>query len=162
MKTKDSKKIYIIIGIIIILSSAIIYNHFIKNDSYAVETSNGNNNIKISNAKAINIYRIIAKNNDESKKDEIETKEEVLEFMTKYKVNEELPKGTIQVIQEGREGIQQISIKKVYENGELVSEEQINAKVTKASVDKIVEIGGANYSSNYKAKVRRYCIFNIR
>ena len=73
--------------------------------------------------------------------------------MTKYKTNNELPKGTIQVIQEGREGLQKISIKKVYENGEVISEEQIDAKVTKASVDKIVEIGGSNYTSNYTVKV---------
>lgn len=73
--------------------------------------------------------------------------------MTKYKTNNKLPKGTIQVIQEGREGLQAITIKKVYENGEIVSEEQLGARVTKASVDKIVEVGGANYSNNYTVKV---------
>lgn len=59
----------------------------------------------------------------------------------------------MQVIQEGREGKQQITIKKTYQNDELIAEEQVSSKVTKASVNKIVEIGTANYSSNYKVKV---------
>ena len=105
-------------------------------------------------------FFIIRNNNDESQKEEIETKEEVLEFMTKYKTNKDLPKGTIQVLQEGREGLQQISLKKTYKYGELVNEEQIGAKITKASIDKIVEIGDANYSSNYQVKVRRHCLCN--
>ena len=34
----------------------------------------------------------------------------------------------------------------------MISEEQVGAKVTKASVNKIVEIGGASWTSNYKVK----------
>ena len=37
--------------------------------------------------------------------------------------------------------------------GQLIKEEQIGATVTKASANKIIEIGGANYTSNYKIKV---------
>lgn len=111
-----------------------------------------NYNTKISQAKKIDINKIIENNTKQVQREEIETREEVLEFLTKYKTNPELPKGTMQVLQEGREGLQQISIKKVYQDGQVVSEEQISAKVTKASVDKIIEIGGANYSSNYKVK----------
>jgi len=153
MKTKEDKKTYIIAIIIIILFSAIIYAYFTKSNAYATETNAENNNVEFSDANEINIYKIIRKNNDKSQKEEIETKEEVLEFMTKYRTNKDLPKGTIQVIQEGREGLQQISLKKTYKYGELIDEEQIGAKVTKASIDKIVEIGDANYSSNYEVKV---------
>lgn len=64
-----------------------------------------------------------------------------------------LPKNTIQVIQEGREGKQEITKKRTYINDEVVSEEQVSIKVTKGSVNKIVEIGTANYTSNYKVKV---------
>ena len=160
MKTKEDKKTYVIAIIVIILFSAILYAYFSQNDAYATETSSENNDVEFSNAKEINIYKIIRNNNDESQKEEIETKEEVLEFMTKYKTNKDLPKGTIQVLQEGREGLQQISLKKTYKYGELVNEEQIGAKITKASIDKIVEIGDANYSSNYQVKVRRHCLCN--
>ena len=62
------------------------------------------------------------------------------------------PKGTIQVIQEGREGTQEITTKKVYENGEVVSEEQVGAKVTKAAVNKIVEIGTGSKKTSYKVQ----------
>ena len=117
----------------------------------------GNNIINketvISKAKKIDINKIIENNTKQAPKEEIETREVVLEYLTKYKTNPELPKGTMQVIQEGREGLQQISIKKIYENGQVVSEQQIGAKVTKASIDKIIEIGGAKYSNNYKIKV---------
>lgn len=107
---------------------------------------------KISNAKMLDINKIIEINTKQVQKEEIETREVVLEFITKYKTNPDLPKGTMQVLQEGREGLQQISVKKIYQDGQVVSEQQISAKVTKASVDKIIEIGGAKYSSNYKVK----------
>ena len=156
MQTKDNKvtiKLYIIIAAIIAVIFALIYFFFIKSNSYATGASVTKNDTKISNAKNIDINKIIEKNTQEVQKEEIETREEVLEFLTKYKTNPELPKGTMQVLQEGREGLQQIMIKKIYQDGQVVAEQQIGAKVTKASVDKIIEIGGANYSSNYKVKV---------
>ena len=64
-----------------------------------------------------------------------------------------LPKNTIQVVQEGREGKQEITKKRIYTNGEVTSEEQVSIKITKGSVDKIEEIGTANYTNNYNAKV---------
>lgn len=64
-----------------------------------------------------------------------------------------LPKNTIQVVQEGREGKQERTKKRIYTNGEVTSEEQVSIKITKGSVDKIVEIGTANYTNNYNAKV---------
>lgn len=163
MKTKENfkhKKLYIILGLIIIFIIATIYAVLTKNNSFAINNEQAENSesvrddIKISNAKIMNIYKIIEKNNNQAQnKEEIESKEEVLEFMTKYRTNTDLPQGTMQVIQEGREGVQKISVKKTYFEGELVSEEQIGATVIKASVDKIVEIGGANYSSKYEIKV---------
>lgn len=153
MKTKDNRKLYIFFAVTIILIIILIIMLIVKNNSYAKEASVDNKDIKISNAKNIDIYEIIKKNSNEENKEEIETKEEVLEFITKYRVNKDLPQDAIQVIQEGREGVQQISVKKTYQEGKLISEEQIDAKVIKASVDKIVEIGGANYKSNYKIKL---------
>lgn len=74
--------------------------------------------------------------------------------MTEYRTNKEIPKGISVVIQEGREGKQEIAIKTTYDKeGQPIKEEQIGATVTKASANKIIEIGGANYTSNYKIKV---------
>ena len=40
-----------------------------------------------------------------------------------------LPKNTIQVVQEGREGKQEITKKRIYTNGEVTSEEQVSIKI---------------------------------
>ena len=111
MKTKENKKIYIFFVFVLIFIAIIFTIIQVKNNSYAKETSIENKNIKISNAKKIDINDIIQNNTIEKEKqdkEEIETTEEVLEFLTKYKTNKDLPKGTMQVIQEGREGIQEI------------------------------------------------------
>ena len=166
MKSKDKIKkkthtkftlkniIYFFVGSIILLYIGLFYNIYIaKNISYAKEINAQTEDIQISNAKPIEIESIIAENTKEQLKEEYETKETQLEYITKYKTNTDLPKGVIQVVQEGREGLQEITIKRTLKNGELVSEEQISAKVTKSSINKIVEIGGGKYTSNYKIKV---------
>lgn len=150
MKTKE--KLYILFLLIIFAISIFIYIIFSKNKTYAKENNTNTSNVRISNAKKVDIYEIIKKNTVEKQEETIETIEEPLEFITKYKTNADLPRGTIQVIQEGREGIQQISIKRIYQNGNLIDEQQMGVKVKKASIDKIVEIGGAKYTSSYKVK----------
>lgn len=146
--------IILFISIIILLYLVIFYNYFFgKNEVLAKETDAEieNFNVKISNANKIDLDEIINENTLGNSSEEYVTEEVDLEYITKYETNSELSKGTIQVIQEGREGKQQITTKKVYENGQVVSEEQIEAKVTKAAVNKIVEVGTGN-KSTYKVK----------
>lgn len=165
MKSKDKakrhikltlKRIIIFLAfIIIVLYCVIFYNYyFTKNEVYAKEVNSSNNvkNIEISNAEQINLDEIMDNNVKSKQKEEYAIEEVDLEYITKYQTNSDLPKGTIQVIQEGREGKQQITKKKTYENGEIVLEEQINTKITKAAINKIVEVGTGNYTSNYKVK----------
>jgi len=142
--------IFAIISINLII---IFKTYFLKNNVYAKETSVNIQKAKISNAQKIDIEEILKQNVKQGKKEEYTTQEVELEYITKYRTNEELPKGIIQVIQEGREGKQILTIKKTYENNELISEEQISSKVTKAAINKIVEIGGGKTKSNYKVKV---------
>ncbi len=140
--------------IISLLYCIIFYNYYFgRNTVYAKETASSIEQTKISQAKEINLETILEKNAKEGQKEEYSIEETVLEYITKYRNNNQLPKGQIQVVQEGREGKQEITIKKTYQNEELVKEEQVSCKVTKASVNKIVEIGTANYTSNYKAKI---------
>lgn len=142
---------------IILLNGIILYNHyFTKNEVWAKETSsniNEENTTKISSAKEIDLDEIINKNAGVQRKEEYYFEEMDLEYITKYTNNSSLPKGVIEVKQEGREGKQQITKKRVYENGEVVLEEQIGSKVTKAAVNKIVEVGTSKYTSSYKVKV---------
>ena len=58
----------------------------------------------------------------------------------------------LQVIQEGRDGKQQVVTKRYYE-GDVLINESINSNILVASIDKIVEIGDAGFSSSYKVKV---------
>ncbi len=161
MKAKDKKIkvtlkniIYLSIALIILLQLFVFYNYyFVKNESYARETNADVEEVQISKAKKIDIDEFLENTIDDSTKEEYVVNEEVLEYLTKYMTNSSLPKGTVQVVQEGRQGLQEITKKMVYQNGEMVSEEQVGAKVTKASVNKIVEIGTASWASNYKVKV---------
>lgn len=161
MRTKE-KKIKITLKSIIYLSfifflalySIMFYNmYFPSNKSYTKETI-AKPEIKISNANEIDLENIIKQNTDNSQTEQITRKEEVLEYLTQYRTNKDIPKGISYVIQDGREGKQEILIKTIYDNnGNVISEEQIGTTITKASANKIVEIGGADYKSDYKVKV---------
>ena len=138
----------------IILYMVMFYNiYFPINKSYAKETDVNPEEIRISNANEIDIDEIINENSDSGKTIQITQKEEELEYLTEYRTNKDIPKGISYVIQEGRQGTQNITIKSTYKDGELLSEEQIGADVVKDSCNKIIEIGGASYTSNYKAKI---------
>ena len=166
MKSKEKRKKFVrftlkniitfFLAILSILYLVIFYNFYFarNNEVYAKEASSEiSKDIKISNAKNVNIDEIIKQNTKEGEKEEYLVEEVELEYLTTYQENSSLPKGTIQVLQEGREGKQQITKKRTYKNGELVSEEQVLTKITKAAINKIVEIGKGNFKSNYKPKL---------
>ena len=162
IKLTLKKIIYTSIFLLILCYVTIFYNQYFKrNQTYAkeiiVETetdvSSINENVEFSNANQTNIDTIIEENSKLGQIEEIIQEETVLEYLTDYRTNSEIPKGVSYVIQEGRKGTQKITKKRIYKDGELISEEQISAIVTKSSLTKIVEIGGANYTVNYKVKV---------
>lgn len=164
MKSKDKKRKHIKLNIkniitffafiTIVLYIAIFYNlYFGKNKVYATDSIPENNEeVNISQAKEVNLDKIIEENL--LGKEEYSAQEVELEYITKYNNNPQLPKGTIQVVQEGREGKQEVVIKKTYnENNEVISEEQVSSKITKAAINKIVNVGTGNFKNNYTAKV---------
>lgn len=165
MGTKEKKEkkvkitikhvIYFLVFIVFMLYSILFYNLYFSKEVYATEEIADNNEekIKISNANEIDLEEIITQNTNDGQREEYEVREEVLEYITKYRTNTSIPKGIVQVVQEGRQGTQEVTIKKTYKDDTLVNEEQINQKVTKASINKIVEIGGGLGTSNYTAKV---------
>ena len=165
MRAKDKKRKYIfftlrniIIFSIVVISIfyIIIFYHYYFGESvvYATEVSSPVEELTLSKAERIDIDSYIENNSKEGVKEEYTVEEVELEFITKYKNNASLPKGTLQVTQEGRKGKQQITTKKTYENDQLIDEEQVSAKITKAAVNKIVEVGtGSGRVSNYEVKV---------
>ena len=131
MKSKE-KKIKITLKNIIILAFTffiILYifmfykMYFPINKSYAKETEAEIEDIKISNAEKINIEQIINQNTNNGQIEEITTQKEELEYLTKYRINKKIPKGISYVVQEGRKGEQQITIKNTYDKDKnLISE----------------------------------------
>lgn len=164
MKSKDKKRKHIKLNIkniitffafiTIVLYIAIFYNlYFGKNKVYATDSIPENNEeVNISEAEKVNLDKIIEENL--AGKEEYLAQEIELEYITKYNNNPQLPKGSIQVVQEGREGKQEVVIKKTYnEANEIISEEQVSSKITKAAINKIVNVGTGNFKNNYTAKV---------
>ena len=162
MKSKEKNKkvkitlktiIFSAFAFFILLYMFMFYNiYFPINKSYAKETDTNPEETRISNANKIDIDEVINTNTGNGQTVQITQKEEVLEYLTECRTNKTLPKGVSYVVQEGRQGTQNITIKSTYKDGELLSEEQVGASVIKASYNKIIEIGGASYSSSYKVK----------
>ncbi|MBR0428396.1 MAG: G5 domain-containing protein [Clostridia bacterium] len=102
-----------------------------------------NKNLKISNAEKINLDEIIEKNTQSSGyREEIYVHQEELEYITKYRNNDNIYIGITEIAQEGRNGVQAITTKKVFDrNGKLIKEEQVSAVVVKSSINKVIDIG---------------------
>lgn len=62
-------------------------------------------------------------------------------FENIVKNNNKLEKGKSNIVQEGKKGVKEIKIKKVFENGDLISEDVISEEVVSTPVPKIVEKG---------------------
>lgn len=135
--------IFILLFSICIISISIL--KYSRNNVVYANTSD----IEISRASSIDIEEIIKKNNKISS-ERIITEEINLEYITQYKNSNELPKGTIQVIQEGRTGKQQITKKiAIDENGEEKIEELSSITIV-SPADKIIEVGTSLSKKSYK------------
>lgn len=147
-KDKKNTKIFVFCILIAIFILIILISKM-SNNTYATKESSEKleNDIKISNAESIDIDKIINENTKSKyNREEIETYEEELEYLTQYKNNEELYKGTTSIVQEGRNGTQKITIKRTYdENNNLINEEIVKAIITKASLNKIIDVGTKIY-----------------
>lgn len=143
-KEKSGKiKIAVVLSVLLILFIVYLYIE----SKYEKKTYAHNDIIEIqpeiSNANAINLDEIIEKNAENvGNREEITVEEVELEYITKYRNNSNLYKGTREVSQEGRNGTQKITTKKIYDkNGKLIQEKQMSAVVTKSSINKIIDIG---------------------
>lgn len=160
MNTKESFRhirmlIFLCINLLILI---IIYLRFMpdKQSLATDEIAVKSNKIKISSAETIDLEKIIQNNiNSKIKSEEIYERQEELEYITKYRYSDELYVGTTRVAQEGKNGIQTISMRKQFDaSGNFLKEEQLNAVVTKSSLDKIIEIGTKIYVEPPKPTVQ--------
>ena len=151
MNSKEKRKVIIcMICLLIIIAIGLIYTIYSNRSiSYASSDKVQTTSVHISNAEKVNIEEII-ENNVQKIKEQIITEQEELEYITEYKNNKDLPIGVMQVQQEGRTGIQQITIKRTYDDQQEYQDELINSIIIKAPVNKIVEIGTAKNKVTYK------------
>jgi len=158
MKSKEkNRKITILIILIILVWSSALLIWFMNNNKKIVYASNEEEvgNVKISNATQIDIDSIIQKNTKKDTKEEIVIEEVELEYITKYRDNNDILKGETKISQEGRKGIQHIITKKIYDDqGNLVDEKQLSATVVKASINQIIEVGTATKAELAAKKAR--------
>lgn len=110
---------------------------------------------KRSELELFNLTNIIDENTKDVISEELIVEEETIEYTSIYKNNSDLPKGTIQVLQQGRDGKQNVIIKKTYKNEELIKEEN-DTQIILAPINKVIEIGTANFTNNYKIKAGDY------
>lgn len=147
MISKDNKRsVKILVGLALILSLAIIFIGILNKTekvTYATENTNNISELKVSKANEIDLDNIIKKNSIKTiYKEKISVKKVELEYITKYRANNEIYVGETVVSQEGRNGTQAITTKFLYdENGKLIKKEQISAVVVKSSINKVIDIG---------------------
>lgn len=98
------------------------------------------------------IEEILRNNLQSSIREEMLTEEIDLEYTTIYEESSDLPKGRMQVVQQGRDGKQVVVTKKTYEGDNLIQERQSGNTVTKPAIQKIVQIGTGSGLSNTKPK----------
>lgn len=138
----------VILVFAMILVTIIYIKYIPKQTSYAIKyIEQDKANIKVSNASIVDIDGIINENTKQLfNKEEIYERQEELEYITKYRKSDQIYVGQTQVSQEGRNGIQTITMKKFFDsNGKFIKEEQVGCRVTKSSLDKIIEIGTKIY-----------------
>lgn len=83
----------------------------------------------------------------------VQTVSESVPYMTQYERNTYLYSGSKKVIQKGSKGVKAVTSKLVIENGELVSSDILDEKVTKSPVTRKVQIGSAYNDFSDTSKV---------
>lgn len=147
MNSKEKKILIVLMIIAIFMLVFYILANFTKRVVYA--DTKENVNFKFSQAEKFNVEEIIRKNNNINS-EQIITEEIDLEYITQYKNNNELPEGTIQVIQEGRTGKKQITKKIAIDENLERHEEEISSIIITSPANKIVQVGTSKSKKNYK------------
>ena len=152
IRKKNAIAIISITFICCVIAVGITILSMLKKETYAstvpeipTETSNLTSNFDMMN--------ILEENTKKNYTDEFIVEEKTLEYITTYEDNPNLPKGMIQVLQEGRDGLQEVITKKAYINNVQEGEEESSSRIIIAPINKIVQVGTGKYKSNYKVKV---------
>ena len=149
---KTYKILEICVGIfvvfLVISSVAVIKQKYFKKVVYA--TAMQEENIQyLANDERYNASKITNENTKDTVTEELEKVERDVEFTTKYIETDKIAIGTIQVLQEGMDGKEAVTIRKTDIDGELTKEEQLETKLIKSQLEKIVQVGKGPASLRY-------------
>lgn len=142
-----------VVSILLILSM-IIYVIITNNQNvYAVSNVSQMQEVQMEEYSEIDIYQYIVTNVEAVVTEEIIIETIDLEYTTTYEEDASLAKGVMQVVREGRDGVQEVTTKRKYVEDVLISEETISNKITRQPINKIVKLGTSSYTNKYKAKI---------
>lgn len=149
---KTYKILEICVGIfvvfLVISSVVVIKQKYFEKVVYA--TAMQEENIQyLANDERYNASKITNENTKNIVTEELEKVERDVEFTTKYIETDKIAIGTIQVLQEGMDGKEVVTIRKTYIDGELTKEEQLETKLVKSQLEKIVQVGKGPESLRY-------------
>lgn len=149
---KTYKILEICVGIfvvfLVISSVVVIKQKYFEKVVYA--TAMQEENIQyLANDERYNASKITNENTKNIVTEELEKVERDVEFTTKYIETDKIAIGTIQVLQEGMDGKEVVTIRKTYIDGELTKEEQLETKLVKSQLEKIVQVGKGPASLRY-------------
>ena len=150
--TTRNISIFVVISIAIFMILILIFKEIINNrlsKEILAQTFNEKQEIEwlVEEYEGIvDIEDIIDKNLTNKIKQVIEIETVELEYQTEYQNNSSLPIGTIKTVQNGKDGQQELIIKKEYEGDILISDEQIGRRILKPAINKIIEVGMGNYN----------------
>ncbi|WP_120169837.1 3D domain-containing protein [Thermohalobacter berrensis] len=157
-KLKDDMKIIIKRAVPVTI---LVDNKQIRKNTYlkTVEEVLNDTNIKVDNNDRISprLDEEI-KSNMEIKvtrvEEKIETKEEEISYRQVVKSNDKLEKGKTRLIKKGQEGLKKVKIKKIYEDGELVSQVILEENIVKEPVNEVIEKGTKDYLVSSRGNIR--------
>lgn len=149
---KTYKILEICVGIfvvfLVISSVVVIKQKYFEKVVYA--TAMQEENIQyLANDEKYNASKITNENTKNTVTEELEKVERDVEFTTKYIETDKIAIGSIQVLQEGMDGKEVVTIRKIYIDGELTKEEQLETRLVKSQLEKIVQVGKGPASLRY-------------
>lgn len=105
------------------------------------------------NEQPLDMMEIVSRNVSDLLKKEIVTDEISVDFETIYNENNQLPRDEEIVIQEGINGLSEVTIIKTFENDELLDENVISVVQKELPVNRIIERGTSDYLKNVQAHI---------
>lgn len=102
-----------------------------------------------SNENSINLTQIVSQNATMVEAKDYVKEERVVKFETVYLEDTSLQKDEKIVMQEGKNGKEQVSVVKTYENGEFVKESILERNVIEKPVNSVVHVGTSQFLSTY-------------